>query len=198
MLLLPASVGTALFISPYNALVMNTLPENRSFASGMLETHPADGAHGWDDASRDGVGNQPAGHRGVDAAGRRAALLSARIPGSRHDRGLDSSGGGNSRGVPADAIGYTPGGRPRSLPLNLAGTTRAVSSSRLSKTGGFDCINPHLLSCLKGFRAVVVAYSRHSDRSGNPEPYLPSNLMRVPGTVPRAASTSPPAVSWLA
>ena len=38
MLLLPASVGTALFISPYNALVMNTLPENRSFASGMLET----------------------------------------------------------------------------------------------------------------------------------------------------------------
>jgi MFS family permease len=38
LLLLPASVGTALFISPYNALVMNTLPENRSFASGMLET----------------------------------------------------------------------------------------------------------------------------------------------------------------
>lgn len=38
VLLLPASVGTALFISPYNALVMNTLPENRSFASGMLET----------------------------------------------------------------------------------------------------------------------------------------------------------------
>ena len=38
ILLLPASLGTALFISPYNALVMNTLPENRSFASGMLET----------------------------------------------------------------------------------------------------------------------------------------------------------------
>ena len=38
ILLLPASIGTALFISPYNALVMNTLPENRSFASGMLET----------------------------------------------------------------------------------------------------------------------------------------------------------------
>jgi predicted MFS family arabinose efflux permease len=38
LLLIPASVGTALFISPYNALVMNTLPENRSFASGMLET----------------------------------------------------------------------------------------------------------------------------------------------------------------
>ena len=38
LLLLPASLGTALFISPYNALVMNTLPENRSFASGMLET----------------------------------------------------------------------------------------------------------------------------------------------------------------
>jgi MFS transporter, DHA2 family, methylenomycin A resistance protein len=38
LLLLPASVGTGLFISPYNALVMNTLPENRSFASGMLET----------------------------------------------------------------------------------------------------------------------------------------------------------------
>lgn len=38
LLLLPASVGTALFISPYNAVVMNTLPENRSFASGMLET----------------------------------------------------------------------------------------------------------------------------------------------------------------
>ncbi len=38
LLLLPASVGTALFISPYNAVVMNTLPDNRSFASGMLET----------------------------------------------------------------------------------------------------------------------------------------------------------------
>jgi hypothetical protein len=38
LLLLPASVGTALFISPYNALVMNSLPESRSFASGMLET----------------------------------------------------------------------------------------------------------------------------------------------------------------
>ena len=38
LLLLPASVGTAMFISPYNALVMNTLPDNRSFASGMLET----------------------------------------------------------------------------------------------------------------------------------------------------------------
>jgi MFS family permease len=38
LLLIPASVGTALFISPYNALVMNTLPDNRSFASGMLET----------------------------------------------------------------------------------------------------------------------------------------------------------------
>lgn len=38
LLLVPASVGTGLFISPYNALVMNTLPENRGFASGMLET----------------------------------------------------------------------------------------------------------------------------------------------------------------
>ena len=38
ILLVPASIGTGLFISPYNALVMNTLPENRGFASGMLET----------------------------------------------------------------------------------------------------------------------------------------------------------------
>ena len=38
LLLLPASIGTGLFITPYNALVMNTLPDNRSFASGMLET----------------------------------------------------------------------------------------------------------------------------------------------------------------
>ena len=38
ILLLPASIGTGLFITPYNALVMNTLLENRSFASGMLET----------------------------------------------------------------------------------------------------------------------------------------------------------------
>lgn len=38
LLLLPASIGTSMFIAPYNALVMNTLPENRSFASGMLET----------------------------------------------------------------------------------------------------------------------------------------------------------------
>jgi MFS family permease len=38
LLLMPASIGTGLFITPYNALVMNTLPDNRSFASGMLET----------------------------------------------------------------------------------------------------------------------------------------------------------------
>ena len=38
LLLLPASVGTGLFITPYDALVMNTLPDNRSFASGILET----------------------------------------------------------------------------------------------------------------------------------------------------------------
>lgn len=38
ILLFPASIGSALFNSPNNALVMNTLPENRSFASGMLET----------------------------------------------------------------------------------------------------------------------------------------------------------------
>jgi len=38
LLLLPASVGTGLFITPYNALVMNSLPENRGFASGILET----------------------------------------------------------------------------------------------------------------------------------------------------------------
>lgn len=38
LLLFPSSFGSALFNSPNNALVMNTLPENRSFASGMLET----------------------------------------------------------------------------------------------------------------------------------------------------------------
>ncbi len=38
LLLMPASIGTGLFITSYNALVMNTLPDNRSFASGMLET----------------------------------------------------------------------------------------------------------------------------------------------------------------
>ena len=38
VLLFPASIGSALFNSPNNALVMNTLPQDRSFASGMLET----------------------------------------------------------------------------------------------------------------------------------------------------------------
>jgi len=38
MLLFPASIGTSLFNSPNNAQIMNSLPENRSFASGMLET----------------------------------------------------------------------------------------------------------------------------------------------------------------
>lgn len=38
MLLWPASIGSALFNSPNNALVMNSLPQDRSFASGMLET----------------------------------------------------------------------------------------------------------------------------------------------------------------
>ena len=38
ILLLPIAVGSNLFNSPNNATVMNTLPENRSFASGMLET----------------------------------------------------------------------------------------------------------------------------------------------------------------
>jgi hypothetical protein len=38
LLLLPAYIGSNLFNTANNALVMNTLPENRSFASGMLET----------------------------------------------------------------------------------------------------------------------------------------------------------------
>jgi hypothetical protein len=38
LLLLPTYIGSNLFNSANNALVMNTLPENRSFASGMLET----------------------------------------------------------------------------------------------------------------------------------------------------------------
>jgi predicted MFS family arabinose efflux permease len=37
-LLLPAYIGSNLFNTANNAVVMNTLPENRSFASGMLET----------------------------------------------------------------------------------------------------------------------------------------------------------------
>jgi len=38
LLLLPASIGTQLFNSPNNAAIMNSLPQNRSFAAGMLET----------------------------------------------------------------------------------------------------------------------------------------------------------------
>ena len=38
LLMLPAYIGSNLFNTANNALVMNTLPENRSFASGMLET----------------------------------------------------------------------------------------------------------------------------------------------------------------
>jgi MFS family permease len=38
VLLLPAYIGSNLFNAANNAVVMNTLPENRSFASGMLET----------------------------------------------------------------------------------------------------------------------------------------------------------------
>ena len=38
LLLIPIAVGSNLFNSPNNATVMNTLPQNRSFASGMLET----------------------------------------------------------------------------------------------------------------------------------------------------------------
>jgi predicted MFS family arabinose efflux permease len=38
VLMFPAYIGSNLFNSANNALVMNTLPENRSFASGMLET----------------------------------------------------------------------------------------------------------------------------------------------------------------
>ncbi len=38
ILLLPIAIGSNLFNSPNNATVMNSLPENRSFASGMLET----------------------------------------------------------------------------------------------------------------------------------------------------------------
>jgi hypothetical protein len=36
--MLPTYIGANLFNTANNALVMNTLPENRSFASGMLET----------------------------------------------------------------------------------------------------------------------------------------------------------------
>ena len=38
MLMMPVYIGSNLFNTANNALVMNTLPENRSFASGMLET----------------------------------------------------------------------------------------------------------------------------------------------------------------
>ena len=38
LLMLPAYIGSNLFNTANNALVMNTLPESRSFASGMLET----------------------------------------------------------------------------------------------------------------------------------------------------------------
>jgi MFS family permease len=38
LLMLPTYIGSNLFNTANNALVMNTLPENRSFASGMLET----------------------------------------------------------------------------------------------------------------------------------------------------------------
>jgi MFS transporter, DHA2 family, methylenomycin A resistance protein len=38
LLMLPAYIGSNLFNTANNALVMNTLPEDRSFASGMLET----------------------------------------------------------------------------------------------------------------------------------------------------------------
>ncbi len=38
LLMLPVYIGSNLFNTANNALIMNTLPENRSFASGMLET----------------------------------------------------------------------------------------------------------------------------------------------------------------
>ena len=38
VLLLPIAIGSNLFNSPNNATVMNSLPDNRGFASGMLET----------------------------------------------------------------------------------------------------------------------------------------------------------------
>jgi len=38
ILLLPVGIGSNLFNTANNAVVMNTLEENRSFASGMLET----------------------------------------------------------------------------------------------------------------------------------------------------------------
>ena len=38
ILLMPAYLGSNLFNTANNALVMNTLPQDRSFASGMLET----------------------------------------------------------------------------------------------------------------------------------------------------------------
>ena len=38
LLLLPTYIGSNLFNTANNAVVMNTLPESRTFASGMLET----------------------------------------------------------------------------------------------------------------------------------------------------------------
>ena len=38
ILMFPTFLGSNLFNTANNALVMNTLPQNRSFASGMLET----------------------------------------------------------------------------------------------------------------------------------------------------------------
>jgi len=38
MLLIPAFIGTHTFNAPSNAMIMNSLPEDRSFASGVMET----------------------------------------------------------------------------------------------------------------------------------------------------------------
>ena len=142
MLLLPASIGTALFISPYNALVMNTLPENRSFASGMLETTRQMGHTVGTTLGRDGSRNKPAGHRGVDVGGRRAAFLSTGIQSCGHDCGLDSSGGGNRRHVPAGAVGVGPGAARGACPPTQRGRLERSSSSRRIANGGLRLYYP--------------------------------------------------------
>ena len=89
LLLLPASVGTALFISPYNAVVMNTLPDNRSFASGMLETTRQMGHTVGSTLGAAILGPEPAVGRRVYDCRRSPAFLPTGVPDCRAVRGLD-------------------------------------------------------------------------------------------------------------
>ena len=81
--------------------------------------------------------------------------------------------------------------------------TWAFGTTKISRTGYGGCLfkSPTTLIPQQGSfyspPSFPPSHPRHSRRNGNPEPFLPFNLMRVYRNGPGGRSTRPPGACWL-